>query len=139
MRRSLSGLFLIALFTAQAQFPNVTVTHFVSIDYPIMARAAHVEGLARFLLQVGRDGSVESVKYVSGDGQGIGLVVDATLRSLKQWRFTPCGGTADECSYPISARFVLEGAATYNPRSRFEFDPPGQITVKSEFQKAIIN
>ncbi len=140
MRRSLSGLLLlIAMFAARAQAPNVTVTHVVRIDYPGLAVAAHVEGLARFLLYVGPDGSVGSIKFVSGEGRGIGLVVEGAMKSLKQWRFTRCGGTPDECSYPLAARFVLEGAATYTPKSRFEFDPPGQITVKSKFQRAIIN
>ena len=53
--------------------------------YPQKAREMGVEGSVRLRVAIGRDGSIEDVKALSGDP----LLAEAAIEAVKQWRYRP--------------------------------------------------
>ena len=63
--------------------------------YPVVARAAHVEGLVIIEALIGVDGRVESAKIL----RSVALLDEAALDAVRQWRYTP--GTLNGDAVPI--------------------------------------
>lgn len=53
--------------------------------YPEIARAARIEGRVRLQIVVGRDGSVEDIKILSGHP----LLAQVAVDAVRQWRYEP--------------------------------------------------
>jgi protein TonB len=53
--------------------------------YPLLAQQMKVQGSVVLLAQVGKDGSVESLRAVSGPD----ILASAALEAVKRWRFKP--------------------------------------------------
>jgi TonB family protein len=53
--------------------------------YPPLARQAHIEGIVRFTVIIGRDGSMLNTQLVSGHP----LLVASAVEALKQWIYKP--------------------------------------------------
>jgi TonB family protein len=53
--------------------------------YPLLAQQMKVQGSVVLLAQVGKDGSVESLRAVSGPD----ILASAALEAVKRWHFTP--------------------------------------------------
>lgn len=53
--------------------------------YPIVARQAHVQGTVVLDADISKDGTVETLKVISGHP----LLIGAALDAAKQWRYKP--------------------------------------------------
>ena len=52
-------------------------------EYPELAKAAHVQGTVRVDVVIGRDGTVQGVKLISGHP----LLVTAAINAVRRWRY----------------------------------------------------
>jgi protein TonB len=57
----------------------------VEPEYPEEARHRQMQGSVVLDVRMGRDGAVQTVNRVSGQG----LLADAAIAAVKQWRFKP--------------------------------------------------
>jgi TonB family protein len=81
--------------------------NFVEPIYPREARLARIEGLVKLTLIIADDGSIADLQGVSGDP----LLVDSTLKALRQWRFSPprmVGSPRAEAEVPITFTFKIQ-------------------------------
>ena len=53
--------------------------------YPALAKQARIQGVVRFSVVIGRDGSISNVQLVSGHP----LLVAAAQEAVKQWTYKP--------------------------------------------------
>ena len=53
--------------------------------YPALARAAHIEGIVVVSAAITLDGKLTSIKPLCGEP----VLVEATLKALKKWRYRP--------------------------------------------------
>lgn len=76
----------------------------VNPAYPSQARQAHVEGTVVLDAVIGKDGSVRSVKVVSGHP----LLTQAAVDAVKKWRYKPSylNGEAVEAKTQVKIRFA---------------------------------
>jgi TonB family protein len=82
-------------------------THSVTPVYPREARIGHIEGVVKLGLVIAADGSIADLQAVSGDP----LLLDATMKAVRQWRFTIGGflGKPRETEVPLFFTFKIEG------------------------------
>ena len=73
--------------------------------YPRQAMQARIQGAVELLANISKDGSVGSVKVLSGDAQLAGAAVDA----VKQWKYKPyyLDGEAIDIQTQITVNFKL--------------------------------
>lgn len=76
-------------------------------SYPRRARAARMEGTCELLVEVRKDGSVESAVVTVSSGHD--LLDDSALKAVKKWRFKPATGTEgsavpDQVTVPVTFR-----------------------------------
>jgi TonB family protein len=77
----------------------------VEPEYPEQALAQHVQGPVLLDLRIGRDGTVQAIKVVSGDAQ----LAEAAATAVRQWRFKPqfVHGRPVEMETQITLKFTL--------------------------------
>ncbi len=77
----------------------------VNPEYPKKARKQHVEGRVRLHAIIAKDGSVKNLEVISGDP----LLVDAALKAVRQWRYSPTllDGQPKEVDTTIDVVFAL--------------------------------
>jgi TonB family protein len=77
----------------------------VNPEYPKKARKQHVEGTVRLHAVIAKDGSIKNLEVISGDP----LLVDAALKAVRQWRYSPTllDGQPKEVSTTIDVVFAL--------------------------------
>jgi len=77
----------------------------VQPDYPVIARSAHVQGTVRLEAIIDKEGSVQSLRVVSGPP----LLVPSALHAVAQWRYQPTllNGAAVEVATEIDVHFTL--------------------------------
>jgi TonB family protein len=61
------------------------VSHPVNPDYPLLARQMKVQGSVILQALIGRDGSIQDLRVVSGPA----ILAAAAREAVKQWRFKP--------------------------------------------------
>jgi protein TonB len=73
--------------------------------YPRDAKAAHVQGLVRLQVHIGKDGHVQSLSVVSGDPMLSPTAVDA----VRQWLYRPTlmNGNPVEIDTMVDVNFTL--------------------------------
>jgi len=74
---------LLLCATAFAQEHKVGVLSYEAPQYPVIARAARVQGTVRLQLKINPDGSVLSVDVLSGHP----LLAASTATTMRKWRF----------------------------------------------------
>jgi TonB family protein len=95
--------------TAPDQIPRPATNSYllkqVVPQYPEQARKQHIQGPVVLNTLVGRDGSVQEVKVISGDPE----LVQAAVTAVKQWRFRPPAleGNSGEFETRITVNFSL--------------------------------
>jgi TonB family protein len=95
--------------TAPDQIPRPATNSYllkqVVPQYPEQARKQHIQGPVVLNTLVGRDGSVQEVKVISGDPE----LVQAAVTAVKQWRFEPPAleGNSGEFETRITVNFSL--------------------------------
>jgi periplasmic protein TonB len=79
--------------------------HRVSPEYPQVARVARVEGRVILQATIGKDGSVQNLRLVSGHP----LLVQAAIDAVKQWLYKPyyLSGEPVEADTTIIVNFTL--------------------------------
>jgi protein TonB len=61
------------------------VSHPVNPDYPLLDRQMKVQGSVILQALIGRDGSIQDLRVVSGPA----ILAAAAREAVKQWRFKP--------------------------------------------------
>lgn len=81
------------------------VTHPVTPDYPLLARQMKVQGSVILEALIGRDGTIQELKVVSGPA----ILAEAAREAVKQWRFKPYmqNGQAIETQARITVNFTI--------------------------------
>jgi TonB family protein len=105
--------FLLAIHFASAQdvltVDKLTldqhVDHRVAPFYPPIAKAARIQGIIVFHIQVGTTGKIESMKVISGPA----MLQQAAIDCLKQWTYHPFekDGKLVSAAGPVSIEFSL--------------------------------
>jgi TonB family protein len=77
----------------------------VEAVYPPLAKEAHIQGIVRFTITIGKDGTVRKIQLVSAHP----LLVEAALDALKQWVYMPTilNGEPVEVISPVNIQFTL--------------------------------
>jgi TonB family protein len=77
----------------------------VEPDYPEQALAQRVQGPVLINVRIGREGTVQGVKVISGDPR----LAEAATTAVRQWRFKPhiVNGVAVEMETEITLNFAL--------------------------------
>ena len=90
----------------QEVFRNL-LTQTVLPVYPVLAQQARIQGLVVLDADISKDGTVETLKAVSGHP----LLVPAALNAVKQWRYKPyvVNGKPVAVSTQIIVNFALTG------------------------------
>lgn len=95
--------------TASDQIPRPAASGYlirrVVPNYPEQAKQQHIQGPVVLNTMVGRDGSVQDVKVISGDPE----LVQAAVEAVKQWHFQPprVQGSPVEFETRITVNFSL--------------------------------
>jgi TonB family protein len=77
----------------------------VAPDYPVIAKQLHIEGAVEVEAHIAEDGSVESVKPLTGNA----VLANAAMAATKHWKFTPfmSGGKAVKAVAPLTFNFKI--------------------------------
>ncbi len=108
--------------------PSRFPTHVESLEYPVLARAARIEGEVKLTVRIAPNGKVVSAVALSGHAL-LGREAEANAR---KWVFT----TGEEEVLYIFYDFRLEKPELRSPCTKVVFDLPGKVSVISNFQAA---
>jgi hypothetical protein len=128
---TLIALLLVAWTLAPAASEGApSVQRVVSMQYPMLARMAWLQGTVRLRAWVSPAGVPEKVAVISGPEP---LATPATA-DLRQWRFTGCDSSSITCTVEIDFSFVLDGTCSDSPRcpTEFQVDLPNRVIFKSQ-------
>jgi outer membrane biosynthesis protein TonB len=102
----------------------------VSMEYPVLARMARLEGAVSLIANVLPDGTVGGVTVLSGPEP----LATPAKEDVSKWRFDGCPSSASSCAVEIVFSFVLNGACTDSPRcpTEFQVDLPNRVLVTSQ-------
>ena len=83
------------------------LVHEVKPNYPPLARQARIQGTVLLQAVIGRDGSIENLRVVSGHP----MLAPAAIEAVRQWRYRPytLNGTPVQVQTEITVNFVLAG------------------------------
>jgi protein TonB len=81
--------------------------HQVRPTYPALARQARIQGTVVLQAVIGKDGSIQNLKVVSGHP----MLAPAALEAVKQWKYKPyyLNGEPVEVDTTINVNFTLAG------------------------------
>ena len=81
--------------------------HKVQPTYPPLARQARVQGTVVLQAVIGKDGTIENLRVVSGHP----MLTSSALEAVKQWRYKPyyLNGEPVEVDTTINVNFTLAG------------------------------
>ena len=127
MRPLLSLIVLIWVGFVQAQSSPVTdeeikPIYFEPMNYPLVARIKHIQGVVVLLAKLDRTGNVTATEAVSG---AEALIQDC-LTNAKKWRFQP----NPHGNVVIIYEFRIEGLCHAPCLSQFSFKPPNEATIR---------
>jgi protein TonB len=83
------------------------LVHRVTPQYPPLARAARIQGQVVLQANIGKDGSIQNLRLVSGHP----MLAPAALEAVKQWKYKPyfLNGEPVEVDTQITVNFTLAG------------------------------
>ena len=81
--------------------------HQVTPKYPSLARQARIQGTVVLQAVIGKDGSVQNLRVLSGHS----MLTQAAMDAVKQWRYKPyyVNGEPVEADTQINVNFNLSG------------------------------
>ena len=81
------------------------LVHKVTPTYPPLARQARVQGAVVLQASIGKDGSIQNLKLVSGHP----MLSQAAINAVKQWKYKPyfLNGEAVEVDTTITVNFTM--------------------------------
>jgi protein TonB len=82
------------------------LVHKVTPAYPPLARQARIQGTVVLQALIGKDGTIQNLKLVSGHP----MLASAALEAVKEWRYKPyyLNGEPVEVETTINVNFTLE-------------------------------
>lgn len=123
LQRLMTGLLLVLISqSGSSRFP----THAESLEYPVLARAAQIQGQVKVVVRIAVNGKVVSARATSGHD----LLGREAEGNARKWAFT----TGKEETLDILYDFRLEKPELHHPCTRVIFDLPGKVSVISNFQ-----
>ncbi len=83
--------------------------------YPPVAKTAHISGTVLLQCIIGKDGTVQTIHYISGPP----LLMKSAMDAVRQWKYTPTliNGKRVEVRTTVSLVFTLDGAAAAIPQA----------------------
>jgi protein TonB len=74
-------------------------------EYPALAKMARIQGVVRLEAVISRDGTIQSLKVISGHP----LLIKAALDAVQRWRYQPTllNGQPVEVATEIDVNFAL--------------------------------
>ena len=74
-------------------------------EYPPLAKMARIQGTVRLEAIIGRDGTIQELKFLSGHP----LLVEAALEAVQRWRYQPTllNGEPVEVTTEVDVNFTL--------------------------------
>ena len=83
------------------------LVHQVTPQYPTLARQARIQGTVILQAVIGKDGTVQNLRVLSGHP----MLVQAALDAVRQWRYKPyyLNGEPVEVDTQINVNFTLSG------------------------------
>lgn len=84
------------------------LVHQIKPTYPPLARQARIQGSVVLQAVIGKDGSIQNLKLVSGHP----MLAPAAIEAVRQWRYRPyfLNGEPVEVDTQITVNFTLAGA-----------------------------
>ena len=81
--------------------------HKVTPEYPSIARIAHQQGTVLLHAIIGRDGTIQQLRAISGPP----MLIGAAIQAVQQWRYRPyiLNGQSVEVETQITVNFKLGG------------------------------
>lgn len=85
--------------------PRMVPIYQIPPDYPMMARANHIEGVVTLRAIIDKEGNVKTLELIQGDP----LLVDAAMTAVERWRYNPVivAGNPTEADTIVSVVFQL--------------------------------
>ena len=85
--------------------PRMVPIYQIPPDYPMMARANHIEGVVTLRAIIDKEGNVKTLELIQGDP----LLVDAAMTAVERWRYNPANfaGNPTEADTIVSVVFQL--------------------------------
>ena len=126
MRSSLASLLLLVALGVDQPTLQPMAVHVESLTYPVVARAAQIQGAVDVKISIDSQGKVSSAFATSGHP----LLKKSAEKNIRTWRFDT--SSSENRQLTVRYEFVLELPRTsYPPESRNLFDFPTRITVIS--------
>jgi TonB family protein len=100
---------------------QANLIHQVAPVYPQPAKNAHVSGTVLLHCIIGKDGTVQSVKYVSGPS----LLMKSAMDAVRQWKYKPTSvnGKDVQVDTTVSVIFTLGGSSVADTSQALESKP----------------
>ncbi len=100
---------------------QATLLSQVAPVYPPIAKTAHISGTVLLHCLIGKDGSVETLEYVSGPP----LLMKAALDAVRQWKYKPMllNGQPVRVDTTVSVVFMLDAAPAAAASQQSKSDP----------------
>jgi TonB family protein len=100
---------------------QATLLSQVAPVYPPIAKTAHISGTVLLHCLIGKDGSVETLEYVSGPP----LLMKAALDAVRQWKYKPMSlnGQPVRVDTTVSVVFMLDAAPAAAASQQSKSDP----------------
>jgi TonB family protein len=83
--RPASGVGRAGLYELSPEVAEGSILHRIEPDYPEAALQQHLQGPVVLDVRIGRDGTIQDAKLLSGQR----LLADAAIAAVKQWQFRP--------------------------------------------------
>jgi hypothetical protein len=100
---------------------DMSLLHFVELDYPKLANQALVQGVVVVRAKLDDNGSVVEARALSGAE----LLIPASVENAKKWRFRP----NQEKEAVIIYNFSVDGTSMAPGCRRFTVEPPNFATI----------
>jgi len=106
--------------------------------YPAIARSAHISGTVMLHAIISKDGSIETLEYISGPP----LLMKSAMDAVRQWRYKPTtlNGRAVEVDTTISVVFTLgEAPPSQSAAPPQQVLPTVPLSIQSFYSPALIH
>jgi hypothetical protein len=117
-------LFSIIALVGASAFGAVAPKHIESMEYPQMARIAHLEGVVTADVEVDSAGHLRKVVTEGGHP----VLAEAVKKSLLNWTFSE----GEDGHIQISFEFQLRGEPRDHAITSWKFDLPDKVYVTSQ-------
>ena len=120
---------LLPVLSAPPLGKPMQVKRVVGLSYPSQALIEGVQGKVQLTAVISRNGSVESVRVLTGAE----ALASAAEEALKMWRFDPCTAAGGKCETTVVFSFLIGDEHCDGPKcpDQCSFDLPNMVEVRS--------